>query len=255
VAQLRDALSQDLSDWSTSSGANVGSLRQQANEAYRTQIVPYFTEDAPLRRKLMDVQPEQAATSLLRMQDPALVRDAMQFLAPEVQDRVRTATLEDLVARSFDPATNRFSTARFMSQKARIPDDVWQRLLTEDQAGAMQDLGLAFQRINDYARGAANPSGTAQAQLGAKQLATVGGTLLTAILGHPLAAAGELGAALAPVGAGKLLYSRPMQNFLMRQPQVPITLDALNRLLGIGAVQGGTALMNPAPFPLTIPGQ
>jgi hypothetical protein len=242
VAQLRDAISQDLNDWATGAGANVGDLRAQAAEAYKTQIVPYFTEKAPLRRTLMDVTSDKAATSLLRMNDPALVRDAMQFISPEVQDRVRAATLEDLVTRSFDPTSQRFSTARFMTERARIPDEIWQRLLTEDQAGAMRDLGVTFRRINDYARGAANPSGTAQALMAAGQTYKIGHALYS-LLTNPIGAVGELATAGAPAWGGKLLYSDPLQRFLTRQPQAPITMDALSRLLGIGAVRGGAAIL------------
>jgi hypothetical protein len=128
--ELRSAVEQDVSAWANVSGTNVGPLRQQAAQAYREQIVPYFTEQAPLRRSLMDVEPERAGQALLSARDPQLIKDALQFLPPETQNRIRAELLGGLPR---DPAG-------FEAGVGKLGDDALGALLGPEQVTRLGDL-------------------------------------------------------------------------------------------------------------------
>jgi hypothetical protein len=111
INDLRSAVEQDVTAWANVSGTNVGPLRTQAAQAYREQIVPYFSESAPLRKQLMDVEPEVAGQRLLSLRDPQLIQDTMRFLPPDAQNRIRASVLGGLPrdAAGFEQAVGRYS--------------------------------------------------------------------------------------------------------------------------------------------------
>ena len=135
LTELRGAVEQDVTAWANVSGTNVGPLRQQAAQAYREQIVPYFTAQAPVRRSLMDVEPERAGQALLSARDPQLLRDALQFLPPETQNRLRAELLGGLPR---DPAG-------FEAGVGRMGDDTLGALLGPEQVTRLGDLRRQLQ--------------------------------------------------------------------------------------------------------------
>ena len=165
LMQLRDAVGQDVSAWAEVAGPNVGPMRAQASQAYHEQIAPYFTEKAPLRARLMDVEPEVAGQQLLALRDSQLIQDAMHFLPPETQNRIRASVLARLPRDS----------AGFEAAASKFKPDALVALLGPEQAQALTALrgqlgtgraGLATNR----AFGQAIQGAEAQAQEGAHNL-------------------------------------------------------------------------------------
>jgi hypothetical protein len=375
INDLRSAVEQDVTAWANVSGTNVGPMRAQAAQAYREEIVPYFSESAPMRKQLMDVEPEVAGQRLLSLRDPQLIQDAMRFLPPEVQNRIRASvlsglprdaagfqqaagrysddaltallgpeqaaalgqvrrqleqgqgrlesnrafgsaigatdaqaaqaafdqrmqagfgpqtiepqlaafankegsvetlvnsltkgryrSLEDFDAtwqaispetqqqvsatslhrlynEAFDQQSGHFSTQRFLSRWAEVPDAIWQRMLPPDRYAQLRDLTTVMQQVTDYSRGAANPSQTGLTVLGASQIAALGHLAWSTVTGQqdPATFSAELAAITAPAWGGKLLFSKGAQNFLKRPSgQGSGAYAPLSRVLGIELTQ------------------
>jgi hypothetical protein len=158
-------------------------------------------------------------------------------VSPDTQRMIRASVYDNVVRQSFDN-TGRFSIERFMTAKNRVPQDVWDRMLTTDTRAALADLQMVFGRLATHARAASNPSQTSTAILGPSQV--LGGMALagsTAVGNEDFESfSTKLLGLMSPALLGKAVFSGPGQRMLTSQPSPPF--DPQNPLATLGKVLG-----------------
>jgi hypothetical protein len=268
ATQVRQAVMQQMRDKAMVSGrfdpqALDAALRQYGDENLGILLGPSFGDLQAVRRSLTagaapgaaqpelariagNAAPEKIVGALTQGRYKSLEDfDAVwQTAAPQTQDQVRSAMLNDVRARSLDQNTGTFSSERFMKAINDVPKDIWDRVLTPDQRAMLDDLITVFPRINKYARIAGNPSQTGQTLGGMAQLTGAGALAASTAFGNedPQSFAQRALMLTTPLLAGKAMMSGPGQRLLtspVRRPYTPATSPAaLFKLLGIGADQG-----------------
>lgn len=216
LRQLLDAVTDDVKAFGQSSGTAFGQKLATASDFYKNEVAEHFAKDTPIRR-IMDKGPAAAAETVLRARDLDMLPSVMRELPAHQVPMVRRAILSDVLERSADPTTGQFSTARFMTQANRVPDEAWWMILPAEDYAKLSDIRRVFQRINQYDRVAANPSQTSHALSAAHQLglltSVVGGSVLAGEDSHAVAR-NSLLSLFSPYLAGKMIYSRAGQRFL-----------------------------------------
>lgn len=196
----------------------------------------------------MGAQPENVINLLTRGKVRSLEDfDALtRTLSPETQRQMRAATYDQVLREAFDPATGVFSPQRFLTAKSKVPQEIWDRLLTGNPAAAVKDLEMVYGQIVQHARAAGNPSQTSHG-LGAMTQMGAAGTGAGAVTwnlyngdaeGARDSVAATLPALLWPYALGKGVFSRAGQRALTSQPPgAPIDpqggMATLGKILGI----------------------
>lgn len=189
----------------------------------------------------MGAQPENVVNLLTR----GKVRSVEDFdalartLSPETQRMVRASAYDQILRESFDPATQVFSPQRFLTAKARIPQEIWDRMLTADPAAAVKDLEMVYGQIIQHARAAGNPSQTSHGIGAMTQLGATLGLATNAAFGNedPESFSKKVIGILSPLLAGKAVFSKTGQRMLTSQPSTPANpnsgIATLGKMLGV----------------------
>jgi hypothetical protein len=160
-------------------------------------------------------------------------------VSPDTQRMVRASAYDQVLRESFDPATGLFSPQRFLSAKNRIPQNIWDRMLTEEPAAAMRDLQMVYERLVTHARAAGNPSQTSHGVGAISQMGAAAGLAGNTVFGNEDSesfAKKALGI-LSPYLLGKAVFSGAGQRALTSQPGRP-PVDPRGSLATLGKVLG-----------------
>lgn len=186
------------------------------------------TTDQALAQTLT-AQPEQIVRTFTvgRVKSLEDFDAVFRAVSPTTRQEMRSAMLSDLVKHSADPHIGLFSIDRFMVQKNNIPQDIWDRLLTDNAGAALNDVQLVFRRIATFNKIAANPSQTGMTLLGTGQILQAigaGGILGSTLMGRedPQSFSLKVLGLLSPLALGKIVFSKMGQRALTSMPARPI---------------------------------
>ena len=223
-------------------------------EQLRATLKTNFGRDttSSAQAALLEAAPERILNLVARgkIKSEASFDALWNVLSPQARQESRTALYGEVLANSFDPATRQFSTVKFLREKEQIPQHIWDRIFTQNEAAALGDLAVVFHRLNRYARVTADPAQLSATILGRSQiLAGVGGA---AYLGGRAAvgeedtfsfakkSAGLIALLLVPTIFGKAVLGKMGQSVLTSPVAKPYEMSTGGLFYRTGAAMGAS---------------
>ena len=192
-------------------------------DALRKTLSQNFGRDTSQARltAMLTASPESIVNTMAK----GKIKSAADFdavwgtLSPATRNEARSALFDEVLRFSVDPKSNQFSIDRFLTQKSLVPQEIWDRMLSQNAGAALRDLTLVGQRISRFNQVAANPSQTGGAILGPSQILGGAGIAASTVMGRedPESFALKVFGLLSPALIGLAVFSKTGQRALTSQ--------------------------------------